>query len=113
MLGPALSYLLACSKWTGNDWCAERLPRNEWCDGCAAREEELPAMLTDLRDRLRLLAPMVCEGCGCAPKFLEYERCSDCMEADCYGVVEPYEHVGACLSVGMRALCGRKLLEGC
>ena len=28
-------------------------------------------------------------------------------------VVEPYEHAGACLSVGMRALCGRKLLEGC
>lgn len=71
------------------------------------------AQNADLRDRLRIMAPMVCEECGCAPVFSTYARCSDCLDADCPGVCELHEHSGACISVGLRRLCGRRILEGC
>lgn len=45
MDGNAMRYLLACTKWTGCDWCAGRLPLEEWCNGCLAREREVPAAL--------------------------------------------------------------------
>lgn len=47
--GPALDRLVACSKWTGSTWCADNLPRAKWCDGCVAREEELPARDSAIR----------------------------------------------------------------
>ena len=87
----------------------------------AIRSEMLTLVIeqnADLRDRLRVLAEHVCEGCGCAVKCESYTGgmmplCSDCINAECPDVVEPNEHAGACISVGMRALCGRRILEGC
>lgn len=78
------------------------------------------ATIADLRDRLRIMAPMVCEGCGCAPAG-EGSLCEDCDNVEWTDdhVREQSTDVGrgyhnaACISVGLRALCGRKLLEGC
>lgn len=70
------------------------------------------ATIADLRDRLRIMAPRVCGGCGCAPAAAFEFVCADCSAvADADG--DGYdEHHGACVSVGLRALCGRRILEG-
>lgn len=74
--------------------------------------------IADLRDRLRVLAPMVCEGCGCARAVFANALCVDCEEAE-WGVPRgaPVDDCGdraaACISVGLRRLCGRRILEGC
>lgn len=84
--------------------------------GDLARER---ATIADLRDRLRVLAASpvraVCRVCGCAGHYMT-ERCFDCHYVEwrgCYERKEPERIVGACVSVGMRALCGRRILEGC
>lgn len=76
------------------------------------------ATIADLRDRLRILAPMVCEGCGCARAVFGHALCVDCEEAQ-WGIPRGApvgdwgDRAAACVSVGMRALCGRRILEGC
>jgi len=77
------------------------------------RLAEDAATIADLRDRLRVLAPMVCR-CDCAVLGVGeqgelWPLCPDCMIALWGGE----GRAAACLSVGLRALCGRKLLEGC
>ena len=53
----------------------------------------------------------VCEGCGCSAAYRDYPHCSDCLDASAGDIVMQHEHAGACISVGMRALCGRRILE--
>lgn len=75
------------------------------------------ATIADLRDRLRVMAPWVCRGCGCAAEEAnDYDEvmgyCPDCDSAA--GLLSDCEEdAAACVSVGMRALCGRRILEGC
>lgn len=88
----------------------------------AIRSEMLTLVIeqnADLRDRLRVLATSpdraVCRVCGCAGHYMT-GRCFDCHYVEwrgCYERKEPERIVGACISVGMRALCGRRILEGC
>lgn len=76
-------------------------------------------MIADLRDRLELMRPWVCKGCGCAPVA------KDCLTLceDCSGLVYIWNPVSrrqellknepvaaACVSVGLRELFGRRLL---
>lgn len=83
------------------------------------RDGKAAATIADLRDRLRVLEPMVCEGCGCAaranPSDVDDSRlCVDCDVEHWPGRLTEDESVeAACLSVGLRALCGRRLTEGC
>lgn len=84
-----------------------------YCSDCGATLGRAEATIADLRDRLRTLAPVVCEGCGCAHAE---DMCIDCWTAaqPQSGMMHGRERrAAACLSVGLRALCGRKLLEGC
>lgn len=68
-------------------------------------------------DRLRVLAPMVCEGCGCALGLARTERarlvCVDCCWYGYELSLNPSARAACCISVGLRALCGRRILEGC
>lgn len=68
---------------------------------------ELEAENADLRDRLRIVAfGNVCEHCGCAPVGTTHPfLCHDCDIA----TSDKAPRCGACISVGMRALCGRSL----
>lgn len=90
-----------------------------YCSDCGATLGRAEATIADIRDRLRVLEPMVCEGCGCAaranPSDVDDSRlCVDCDVEHWPGRLTEDESVeAACLSVGLRALCGRKLLEGC
>lgn len=53
---PALRHLLACTRWTGSQWCPDFLVnRMAWCDGCRAREIELPKLLDELRAKVTAL----------------------------------------------------------
>ena len=71
------------------------------------REKADHATIADLRSRLALLAGSVCEECGCA------EANAHCLCHDCYSAKHFVSgKVGACISVGLRALCGRRILEG-
>ena len=83
----------------------------------AIRSEMLTLVIeqnADLRSRLSLFADFVCEGCGCAVQHPDVEAplCGDCFAVDEAFEDEP-EYPAACISVGMRALCGRRILEGC
>lgn len=82
------------------------------CSAVGQGADEAHATIADLRSRLALMAPRVCEGCGCAPAAAFEFVCTDCSAvADADG--DGYdEHHGACVSVGLRALCGRRILEG-
>ncbi len=75
-----------------------------------ARDEaaESQATIADLRSRLALFAGFVCEGCGCAAAEIGSALCVDCDGAK----YAPSVREAACVSVGMRALCGRRILEG-
>lgn len=72
------------------------------------------AEILELHDRLSLFERYVCKRCGCAPVgvvWVEEQRCDDCMRAD--DSVQGFVHEetpAACVSVGLRALCGRKIL---
>lgn len=80
----------------------------------AKRSDEAHAIIADLRDRLRVLAPMVCEGCGCAPIGTSHPYlCGDCELATPIRLAHyrETELLGACVVVGLRALCGRKLCD--
>lgn len=83
------------------------------------------ATIADLRSRLALFEEHVCRGCGCAarqapsPAVCDYgddEYCEDCAVARLSCVRDGWsrwpEHAAACISVGLRALCGRRILEG-
>ena len=82
----------------------------------AIRSEMLTLVIeqnADLRSRLSLFADFVCEGCGCATSYdVSREYCLDCWEVR-HGVTSGDYHAAACVSVGLRALCGRRILEGC
>ena len=82
----------------------------------AIRSEMLTLVIeqnADLRSRLSLFADFVCEGCGCAP--------AEDVCLDCWAASQPQDGLmhgrtrkaSASISVGMRALCGRRILEGC
>ena len=77
------------------------------------REQAQAATIASLRSRLSLFAEHVCEGCGCAPYGGTHELalCNDCFTVDEGFDVPEYPY--ACISVGLRALCGRRILEGC
>lgn len=73
---------------------------------------DLTAENADLRDRLALFAPLVCKRCDCAPMNPyqgEEPLCDDCGYALLMG--SGSNKTGAYVSVGMRALCGRRLVE--
>lgn len=63
------------------------------------------AQNADLRDRLALFDDRVCEDCGCAPRDRDEGTCYDCARSEL--ALESY--AGACISVGLRALCGRRV----
>lgn len=86
------------------------------------REKAARATIADLRDRLRLFEAHVCWGCGCAVvEAANMKLCEDCDEVR-YGpaphALERYDDhdrgaiASACVSAGMRRLCGRRILEG-
>lgn len=83
-----------------------------------ARNAELAEMArlraenADLRDRLALCAEHVCQGCGCAAADLvnfDTDVCGDCLRIRGW---RAGGYTAACISVGLRALAGRKILEG-
>ena len=72
--------------------------------------------IADLRDRLRVMGCHLCRDCGCAPRDADMPRCWDC--DDVRTVFEdrddPQDSTPAsAVVVGLRALCGRRILEGC
>lgn len=73
------------------------------------RLAEDAATIADLRSRLLLFAEHVCRGCGCAVREDNESVCYDCARVG----LELESYAGAHVSVGMRALCGRRILEGC
>lgn len=77
------------------------------------RLAEDAATIADLRDRLRIMAPMVCrcgyDVLGIGEHGELWPLCPDCMIALWGG--ESCE--AACFANGMKALCGRRILEGC
>lgn len=87
-----------------------------WLDRVASLTERVLTRteeVDDLRSRLSLFADFVCEGCGCATSYdVSREYCLDCWEVR-HGVTSGDYHAAACVSVGLRALCGRRILEGC
>lgn len=77
------------------------------------RDGKAAATIADLRDRLRVLEPMVCR-CGyhvlgVGEQGELWPLCPDCMISLWGGE----GRAAACFANGMKALCGRKLLEGC
>ncbi len=79
------------------------------------------ATIADLRDRLALLAPFVCEGCGVATRNDDSESGSGLCEDCDFLVWAPHErdmaigdtswyYAVACVSAGLRALAGRRLV---
>ena len=85
--------------------------------------QNLEDTIADIRDRLRLFSDRVCGACGCAPRESREDfpgRCGDCDHIDSlvgWNLLRSRPYVGhtaaACVSVGLRALCGRRILEGC
>lgn len=74
------------------------------------------ATIADLRDRLRVMGCHLCRDCGCAPRDADMPRCWDC--DDVRTVFEdrgdPQDSTPAsAVVVGLRALFGRRILEGC
>lgn len=91
------------------------------CSAVGQGADEAHATIASLRSRLALMAEHVCEECGCAAVDPEdHTTCEDCYLV---GAVQgrrfisvahkqPQYTVGACVSAGMRRLCGRRILEG-
>lgn len=81
------------------------------------RLAEDAATIADLRARLRIMARVVCDGCGCEARCGDRALCWDCNTARLSCVLDGWSqdssHAAACVSVGLRALCGRRILEGC
>lgn len=119
---------LTCCDWP--NCCGQRVPgaftadyarlrdlAHYWQHRALSEEAKSRRTIADLRDRLRILAPMVCGWCGCAPASGDgFGPCPDCQEVkNVFWLDLPaqYSTTGACISVGLRALCGRRLLEGC
>lgn len=65
---------------------------------------ELDPIIADLRAKLELFRGLECRQCGVAPT----------RDVSCYDCSMQHEAgaVGACVSVGMRALCGRRIFDG-
>lgn len=86
-----------------------------WLDRVASLTERVLTRteeVDDLRSRLSLFRDYVCEGCGCAVRY-RGARCIDCCWCDYELPLNPPSvQAAACISVGMRALCGRRILEG-
>lgn len=88
------------------------------CSAVGQGADEAHATIADLRDRLRILAPMVCEGCGCAPVdptrvWPKSTLCADCGAVRDAPIWMNEGLFGAQVSCLMRKLCGRRILEGC
>ena len=70
--------------------------------------------LADLRARLELFREHVCQGCGCACGWDYGSMCEDCCRIVAWSE-DPGDPchspwvAGASISVGMRALCGRRV----
>lgn len=81
------------------------------CSAVGAGADEAHATIADLRSRLALFAEHVCRGCGCAVREDNDNEsvCYDCARVG----LELESYAGAHVSVGMRAICGRRILEGC
>lgn len=90
------------------------------CCGLTYRDiREAHATIADLRDRLRLMAEHMCDECGCAAAAADDTTCDDCYRVGAVAGRRVFhraydaKHVGAaCISVGLRAICGRRILEG-
>lgn len=73
--------------------------------------------IANLRARLELFREHVCGDCKCAPKAASYGRCWDCYIYHYSRAWTPDWTTGAenyaasHISVGMRALCGRRVFE--
>ena len=76
------------------------------------------AIVADLRARLELFRGYVCGSCGCTSRDEDcgyHAECSDCnaaYRAKDYGFDRDHIEdcdIAACVSVGMRALCGRRV----
>lgn len=67
--------------------------------------------IADLRDRLALFADCVCQGCGCARGGVG-GCCGDCEVAFAWrnAIRSTGLSAACCVSVGMRALCGRRVM---
>lgn len=89
-----------------------------------AMESQLAAINNErnsLHSRMLLFRDYVCQGCGCAAARSEH-LCDDCERVGPSGEwIDPVSDLtregvacqaAACVSVGMRALCGTKILEG-
>lgn len=77
------------------------------------RLAEDAATIADLRSRLLMLAQWVCPQCDVTPLGVGeqgelWPRCPDCMIALWGGDGKE----AACFASGMKALCGRRILEG-
>lgn len=86
------------------------------CSAVGQGADEAHTTIADLSDRLRIMARVVCDGCGCAPSYdVSREYCLDCWEVrwNYHGINGSGSHVSSSISVGLRALCGRRILEGC
>lgn len=82
------------------------------------RLAEDAATIADLRDRLCLCRRYICRDCGCAIVRIGDSRCEDCGKAGLLYAWTPAQasegpYAAACISVGLRRLCGRRILEGC
>ena len=90
-----------------------------YCSDCGVTLAVAETTIADLRDRLLLFKRFVCVECGCAPRVGAL-HCDDCLCLEqCTaprGLEDgwtPAKHIfAACVSVGMRALAGRKLKGG-
>lgn len=80
------------------------------------RLTEDAATIADLRDRLRVMGCHLCRDCGCAPRDADMPRCWDCDDVRTVfeDRADPQDSTPAsAVVVGLRALCGRRILEGC
>lgn len=88
------------------------------CSAVGQGADEAHATIADLRDRMRLCRRYICRDCGCAIVRIGDSRCEDCGKAGLLYAWTPAQasegpYAAACVSVGLRALCGRRILEGC
>lgn len=92
--------------------------RSEGAESLLTAAMNLEAENADLRDRLALCRRYICRDCWCAIVRIGDTRCEDCGKAGLLYAWTPAQasegpYAAACVSVGLRALCGRRILEGC
>lgn len=101
-------------------WCTQCGPHvsvdeDGCCNACGCSAvgqgaDEAHATIADLRDRL---APWTCPSCDVAPLGVGDDGTLWPLCADCFVALWHSEGCeAACISVGLRTLCGRRILEG-